>query len=434
MFILGGIRFVCGGTEEDNDNRKNTFLKLKLFSMYILGACYFLHCFLYLLRYISNTQNKCLGIANFIIAFIHIFIYFVYFAAIHKKENNQTYEKTYLIPILVANMGTLMEALSTDFFFNATQNTTVIEQNSTRPTVAIEKTKPLLPSAVIGFSVLIIDLLFTKADETPLESKASTGTVANETAPQSDASTETEEYKNFIVFKTCIQIIFLLLSFFLLAFTFTELLTSDSSADLEYYVISHIVFKLLNIGLMVIISIGIKCKETITRLRAKLSNICQHPLIISEVNVWVAIFITTCFVKVLYHIVCFCLPAKDVKIEVCVVIDNIISIVLAIIQTIFILVTYTGTNFKHKCELLSEKCLKNDDRSFICSLLGMMNMALWFSDSIGKEKLIYGVGSNAVENLRKFSLLFSIFFLFQAGLEFLNFFLCNENNKRRLVT
>lgn len=415
--ILGGICFVYGDTQEDNDNRKNTFLKLKLLSMYILGACYFLHCFFNLLKYFSNTQNKYLGIANFIIAFFHILIYFVYFAAIHKKEYNQTYEKICLISILFSNIGTLMEALSTDFLFNATQNSTVIDQNKTRPIVAIEKTNPLLPSAVLGFSVLIIDLLFTKVDETPLES---------------DAPTETK--KKSIAFKTLIQIIFLPLSFFLLAFTFTELLTSDSSADLECYVISHIVFKLLNIGLMVIISIGIDCKETIIRLRAKLSNIRQYPLIISEVNVWVAIFITACIVKCFHHIFCFGLPAQDVKIEIHVVIDNIISIVLAIIQTVFILVTYSGTNFKHKCELLSEKCITNDYRPFICSLLGMMNMALWFSDSIGKEKLIYGLGNNVVENLRKSSLLFSIFFLFQAGLEFLNFFLCNESNKRRLET
>lgn len=216
--ILGGICFVYGDTQEDNDNRKNTFLKLKLLSMYILGACYFLHCFFNLLKYFSNTQNKYLGIANFIIAFFHILTYFVYFAAIHKKEYNQTYEKICLISILFSNIGTLMEALSTDFLFNATQNSTVIDQNKTRPIVAIEKTNPLLPSAVLGFSVLIIDLLFTKVDETPLES---------------DAPTETK--KIFIAFKTLIQIIFLPLSFFLLAFTFTELLTSDSSADLECY-------------------------------------------------------------------------------------------------------------------------------------------------------------------------------------------------------
>lgn len=69
-------------------------------------------------------------------------------------------------------------------------------------------------------------------------------------------------------------------------------------------------------------------------------------------------------------------------------------------------------NFKYKCELLFEKCLKNDYRLFICFFLGMMNMVFWFSDSIGKEKFIYGVGSNVVENLRKFSLLFFIFFFF----------------------
>lgn len=47
---------------------------------------------------------------------------------------------------------------------------------------------------------------------------------------------------------------------------FIELLMSDLFVDLEYYVILYIVFKLLNIGLMVIISIGIKCKEIIIRL------------------------------------------------------------------------------------------------------------------------------------------------------------------------
>lgn len=69
-------------------------------------------------------------------------------------------------------------------------------------------------------------------------------------------------------------------------------------------------------------------------------------------------------------------------------------------------------NFKYKCELLFEKCIINDYRFFICFFLGMMNMVLWFSDSIGKEKFIYGLGNNVVENLRKFSLLFFIFFFF----------------------
>lgn len=429
MLILGIISYVCEDSQEDIDGRENTFLKLKLFSMYILGACYFLHCFFYLLKYVSNTQNQCLGIANFIIAFFHILIYFVYFFAIHKKKDNNTYEKIFLICILIANIGTWIEALSTDFLFNASQNITVPDQNITRPTVAIEKTKQLLPSAVIGFSVLTIDLLFTKADETPLESDAPLEAEVYESPLESDA--EIKKYKNQKAFKTIIQIIFLLLSFFLLAFTFTELLTSDSSADLECYFFSHMVFKLLNIVLIVIISIGINCKETINRLREKLLNIRQHP---SKVNVWVIIFITTCIVKVFYHIVCFSLPAQDVKIEIWVVIDNIISIVLVIIQTLFILVSYTSTNIKDQRELLSVKCLKIFDRSFICSLLGMMNMALWFSDSIGKEKLIYGLGNNVVENLRKFSLLFSIFFLFQAGLEFLKCYLWNENDKRRFET
>lgn len=58
----------------------------------------------------------------------------------------------------------------------------------------------------------------------------------------------------------------------------------------------------------------------------------------------------------------------------------------------------------------------------------MMNIGLWFCDIIGKENLIYKPDEEPIWKLCKsFSLLLSIFYRFQTGLEFLKLYW--HNNK-----
>lgn len=84
-------------------------------------------------------------------------------------------------------------------------------------------------------------------------------------------------------------------------------------------------------------------------------------------------------------------------------------------------------SIRYECE--SNRC--KEIVYFACSLLGILNMGLWISDSISKENIIYKEDDDDFWNLFKnVTLLLTTFFRFQASLEFIKLYWHHEKRQK----
>lgn len=435
--ILGKIRPI-GERIECFNRRGISFLKMKLISMYFFGTCYFLHCGLYIWKNILEHVNRELGIICYAMTAIHVFCLFIYFVVFYRRKCEYTCCNTFLsvVAIIFTNIGTWIDALSSGYLFKPYSNSSLPVQNVSRAMETIEETEPLVSSAIISFSLLTISLLFPKAGLTCTLSTSDLQTV--DSTPNND----TAFYKQII--KTCkiiFQIFFLLLSFGLVAFTFTELLTEESSADLKAYVITQIVFKSIILLLVLTNCICVFGERLIKCLSCKefknCLNICKSVFKILCFNAWMVMLIITGIGNVSYHVACgICInDIQDTEIENYVIAEIIISIIAAVLQSVFIIGTYYSVKCENCDDSIRYECVANRCKEFVyfaCSLIGILNIGLWISNSISKENLIYKLDDDDFWNLFKnVTLLLTTFFRFQTSLEFLKLYWHHEKRKRK---
>lgn len=248
--ILGKIR-PKGERIECFNPRGISFLKMKLISMYFFGTCYFLHCGLYIWKHILEHVNRELGIICYAMTAIHVFSLFIYFVVFYRRKCEYTCCNTFLsvVAIIFTNIGSWIDALSSAYLFKPHLNISLPVQNITRAMETIEETEPLVSSAIISFSLLTISLLFPKPGLTCTLSNSDLQTV--DSIPNNDTAFYNQIIKTWHC-KVIFQIFFLLLSVGLVAFTFTELLTEESSEDLKAYIITEIVLKSIILFLVLI--------------------------------------------------------------------------------------------------------------------------------------------------------------------------------------
>lgn len=421
--ILGAIQLNQLRKERANyfDLRGNTFVKIKLILMFTFGVFYIFHCGLYIWKPFLNYANKWIGIASYVVGGLHIFLLLLYFAMFDKRDyreytcnrrctdpslegkKKRCQNAISILAIFFSNFGSWIDALSTACLFKTHTDPT---QNVTRAIEVIEKTKPLISSAIIGFSLLTIDFLFPKTSMTFSESDLQT----NDTPLRHSVNSNNFMWR---CFKTMAQHIFFLASFGFFAFTFTEILISDPSADLKAYVITQISIKTLNV--LIILTLSITCTICLYGKRSSISITMSH------YNVWLFMLIFTCIGNISYHIACFFLSDSihNENIKEIIYGDNIVSIILAVLQTLFIIGNYLGNiNENWDDSSKSKNCVY-----FTCSLLSMLNFGLMISDSIGKEGLIFKPCDCKVGSILKtVSLLLTIIFHFQTSLEFLKLY------------
>lgn len=423
------------------DRRGISFLKLKLISMYFFGTCYFLHCGLYIWKHSLEHENKELGIICYAMTAIHVFCLFIYFEVFYRRKCEHTCCNTFLsvVAIIFTNISTWIDALSSAYLFKPHSNSSLPVQNETRAMETIEETEPLISSAIVSFSLLTISLLFPKAGDTCTLSRSDVQKV--------DLTLNNDFAFYSQIIKTCkiiFQILFLLLSFGLVAFTFTELLTEESIADLKAYTITQIVFKSIILLLVLINCIcffGERLKNCLSFKEFKnCSNICKSVCKIVCFNAWVVLFVIACIGNVFYHVACgICInDIQDIEIDVYVIVEIIISIIAAVLQTFFIIGTYYNVKCENCDDSIRYECESNRCKEivyFACSLLGILNMGLWISDSISKENLIYKEDDDDFWNLFKnVTLLLTTFFRFQTSLEFLKLYWHHEKRERKQNT
>lgn len=424
--------------ENLSETKRITFLKIKLISLYVFGIGYLFHCALYAWKH-SIKSNDCgndkLGIIYNVSSIVYTFGLFVYFAIFYERNyDNGCWENLCSLGILFANSCIWLDSLfshSGVLFKNHNHTSTNSnETNSTIAMQAIEKTDPFLSPAMIEFSLMAIDMLFTKTDDYDEDSL--------QIDPKNPENTtccncETCRYACRL-FRLIGQISLSLVAFALFAFTFSVFLTTNSSEELldhseyfEVYVSMQLSMKVVMFLLIV------PCL------------IFKWPRMTFHFNVWSFVLIITCFGNVVYHVLyCFALWSNG-KENVIIVswTDNIVSIFLAGFQTLFILGTHLHSDQVTACCTCSP-CINNckNKESFVyyaCSILGVLNFGLWVSDSIGEERLpvfsieIYKAYDEVMWSvINKIILPLTIFFRFHTGLDFFEFYWKHKNKKIKI--
>lgn len=437
VFGLGFVRFRNEWNKECIDGQEKTFLRIKIISLFIFGVCYLLHCGLYAWKYFVSGQNKSIGLANYFISLFHILFIIIYFAWFCERKDKSKCSETFLSVMLIfSNTCTWLDALSTDFLFKMQSNSTLPTQNATsslRVIEALEKIDPLLSSAIIGFSLLTTSLLCRRtADILPYSCLQ-----MNDLSSTDDPSKNNVRPNPWVkICKICTQTVILFMSFGLFAFTFTELSISESFADLVPYTTAQFTVKLI-----IFIQVFVICVCFFCKLKRNCSSCeaCRKPKNIYKClcNVWVVILIMTCFCNSFYHVLCciFIRDLKDIQIEDYVLVDNIVDFIIAVLQIFFISVNYMyydkiceNRNNITKCE----KWIFDKGVHILYSLLCILNMGLWISDSIRDKRLIYKAhNSNDFWTLFiSFLFLISIFFRFQISFEFFKLYLHRKKNKK----
>lgn len=484
--VKDNIKTGAAGTAENKRanqiyRKKQKFLKIKLYSLYLFGFGYAFHCGLYAWKH-HDTANG-LGLAHNVITIFYIFLLLLYLSRQQDKYTKDLCCKQFSkLLILLSSVCIWLDTLFSEsgYLFqqnegcdNTTtgQNVTGLKEGtikqyntSTRAEETIEKTDPFLSPAMVEFALMTIDLLFTKngnfIKEDDAHSKIGTPVEGME-SEEKDKSRKIDEDKHstkndavYIKGKMfCLRIMQLFFSFAcfaLFAFTLTVLLTHAQSTDFLVYIVFQLIFKSFILFLIIVCIVRI---SSFWELKFHL-------------NVEAFVFIFSCFGNIVYHTF-YCLAffsdkwEKSVKYECTFFVhtslwislsENIISICIAGLQTYFILGMHSSKNISLRDNTLqdpvqnkSSQSISNSDKNCckeffwgfrentvycICCILGIINWGLWFCDSIGEGRIgIFSINLNKAYDekvwmvLNKLILPLTIFFRFNTGLEFFKLYI-----------
>lgn len=420
-------------TERSEYKTSIKFLKIKLVSLYIFGLGYMFHCGLYTWKNFSFDicpENSDLSIAYNILSILYTFLLFIYFALYYERCDDNTFgENAASLGIFLTNACIWFNALffESKLLFKhemiADNSSTVINVTTSakRAMEAIEKSDPFLSPAMIEFSLISIDMLFLKTDRStkiskpPVPNKSDNLTKSNDLPQLPSCRRITGQFFLYLVVLT------------LFVFTFVVVITNDPSNDIldhpddfNVYVVMQLLIKL---PMLVFISM---C------LFVEWSCLNFH------LNVSAFVLLVTCFGNVVYYtLYCVAIYSEGKKNESQFIgvswIDNIISMFLALFQTVFILGTHSPKDYKncmcHTCSTKNARLLHKKFVPYACCLLGILNLGLWVSISIGEGRLpvftisIYKAYDKVVWSfINKIILPLTIFFRFHTGLDFLEFY------------
>lgn len=402
-----------------------TFLKIKLVFMYIFGVGYLFHCGLYAWKH--TFENKCpgnndIGLAYNILSIIYTFHLFVHFALFYERKNDNTFCENFAsLFIMVTNACIWLDAIFSesgkvfnDDSMNDTDSTKItnMTNSSNRAEDAIKITDSFLSPALIEFSLISIDLLFTMGKH-----------------QQSDENKILKIKKKIcqVHLESFFQIIFSLVALTLFAFTLVVVLTDDESTDLPDYPDDFEIY--------VYYQFGMKC---VMLLLIMICVFVEFPGFTFHFNVSTFVLLIACFGNVVYHILyCFALESKNNKPYNCPLIfsliESIIGILLALLQTVFIIgIHMPKDNKKLSGESRCQKCtywLHKNVVYYACCLLGILNLGLWVSDSIGELRLpVFSITIYKAFRIKVWSVInkiilpLTIFFRFHTAFDFLEYY------------
>ena len=264
---------------DDSSPREFTFFKIKLMSLYFFGLCYLFHSGLYTWK---HSGNDMLGFTYNIITILYVFFLFIFFSTLPGKNYTRTRcGKFVLLIILISNVCIWMDTFFSESnilfekYINVNNSSYIQNLTDTfsRAEDAIEKTDPFFSPAMIEFSLLAIDMLFSKNDNSISKLR--------KPSPYEQAFLSFCQLFNFII------------CFTLFSFTCTVLLTYTASNNTNYpeYFIIYEVFQLVLKLLMLILIL-----------------LCIFPLYHTlkfHFNVQAFVLIVSCFGNIIYHVFYF---------------------------------------------------------------------------------------------------------------------------------
>lgn len=410
-------------------NRTNnfSFSKFKLILMFIFGLGYLLHSGLYVWKHTFPEEcpdNSWLDLIYDILSMVYVVFVFIYFVLFYDRKLEQTVKKhcCVLTYIIVANVCIWLNAISfeSNFLYDKHpdyDNITIMKNLTSSSHIvveAIEKIDTFCSPAMVEFSLMVIDMLFTNNDDT-------------EGSSNGKLLIKIDEKWNKIV-EILIQITCSLLAFAFSAFVLVIVLTTNASDNLlnhPAYFSVYVWFELIIKGIMVLLFVCV-------------FNELKH--FSRSLNLSSIVLCVTAFANLMYHL-CYCIVLisdyfKNNYLFIIVpLIVNIISIILAICQTIFILVMHSHSRDHQQCSM-------SKFVYYACFILGVFNLGLWICDSIGEDRqsvfsfIYYWANKNLWSSI-VYTAVFpvTIFFRFQTGLDFLELFWEHEtlhvSNQRR---
>lgn len=385
------------------------FLRIKLFALYFFGLCYIYHCSLFVWNHtIEETNEHRLGIAYNICSILYVFTLFIYFSLFQnrKKENNNV-EKFLTLLVLISNVSIWLDTFfsESDFLFrtpseNKTDcNALNLTHSHSKAEEVIEKIDPFLTPAMIEFSLMAIDMLFSMEDK-------------NHNRCNDENKQNVKNKKLCLIFRHLL----LISSFVLFAITLAVVLNVFKEEDKVFEI--YVSFQLALKCLLLILILG-----------------CIIPVFATltfHFNVGEFVLIISCFGNIVYHtLYCFALSSSGQNGVNVSWADNVISILIAGLQTYFILGIHSPRNFNDQqngCSTIRDY-LNEPIVYFSCSLMSIINFGLWLSDSIGEERhpvfsriMCEAYGKSTWTVINKLVLPLTIFFRFHTGLDFLKLY------------
>lgn len=368
--------------------------------------------------------NSCLDFSYDISSILYTFIIFVYFALFHDRKLEQAVKKYYvLIPIIVANVCIWLNGIlfGSDFLYekptnnNSAPSMINITESSNIAVKAIEKADTFCLPAMVEFSLMTIDMLFTENDYT----------IHGYSAGKSLVIEERDIFEKIChIVKKTFQVVVSLAALLYFAFVFTIVLTTNSTNNISHYsnyFLVYFCFQLvMKLAMLTLICISF----------CKFRN-CAH--LKCAPSVTLAVLLVTTVGNVSYHIlyiVALALDDRKYQLESMVIslFVNGLSILLALLQMILIQVIRSN-DFTCPSSQENQQCSHKSFLYYACFTLSLINFALWASDSFGEDRrsilsIVYNWSYNQLGSSVVYTIFFplTVFFRFQSGLDFLEFY------------
>lgn len=431
-----------------------TFSKLKLILLYIFGIGYMFHSGLFAWKHHGIQEdwpgNSCLNFIYDVLSILYSFVIFAYFALFYDRKLEKAVKKYYVLTLIhVANVCVWLNAIlfGSDFLYenltniNNTSDSGITVTESNLAVEAIEKADVFCLPAMVEFSLMSIDMLFTDNDYT-------IDTFSTRNLQLIDESKNKEKIYHFVV--KFVQIVVSLAAIVFFAFVFTVVLTTSSSNNIVHLFHYFLVYFCFELGIKSVMVLLIFI-YTILHVKWNDNSECVlvrwYRLIYNFVSAWRNpsswVLIITTFGNIVYHIIyCYALssgyidiPSVSYNISL---LANIVSLLLALLQMLMILAIRSKDLICTSPHVNKQlKCLHSTYMHYTCFILGVFNLALWASDSIGEDRrsvlsIVYTWSNKELGSSVLYTIVFpiTVFYRFQTGTDFLEFYWENVFNAR----
>lgn len=370
--------------------KKSLFSQIKRALMYIFGGCHLLHGFLYCFVYKDEIASLAMNITSM----LYICVFTLFFYTFPDKDDASTFlDLISSMFISLANVVSLLVALLDSTYVKFYPESQSANTTTHKNDYLVEQAEPLLMPYMIGFLLLVLDFVFS---ETP-----GTQTI-NISFP---------EFKKQDLIKCICRHFFILVSFGLFCYVFTDYLAGRfQESEYEPFIIIQIVTKIFILLIFLYV---------FRKYCGKMGTITATVRASYLLNIWFILIAASFFGTLSYHIT-LSMIFKNQTLNLC---NQLISIfVVAVPQAFLITITYMANKYNNSNDN-SVNVPWDESTCFLFSIIGIINMGFWISDSINRDWLnvvMYSMTSEVTQiSVVNFFLYLKISFHFISAFEFI---------------